>query len=445
MSALYRSIFLALTIIGQTHVCSQGTWERISVPTSQSLNSLFFTDSLYGWIVGDSGTIIHTADGGITWVAQESPTDNDIINVFFLDRNRGWASSTNFSTVPYGTVLLKTINGGADWTGSSYPVDDIFITCILYLDSLNGWMGGKPHALVKTTDGGITWTQAAIDTSVLAFFPVLGIRFYDSNYGYACGGMFDIAGVIWRTSNGGDLWYAIDPSEAPADEVHELYCFDSLHVIGAGGDPDFGYGVGMIRTSDGGQSWNYQELGIQGNAFDLDFRDQKEVWAPLGPGRKLIYSLDTGHSWSAISTPDSSVIVRMTFPDSLHGFAVGRDGVVLKYRPQVAGINDPPVFSVAGGFTLFQNYPNPFSSATRIRFTVPQTLDGHPVSVKIKVFSVFGTELATLVNGAFRPGEFEIPFEAAGWPSGIYFYRLSAAFSGGPEANTSPRKMILLK
>ena len=136
---------------------------------------------------------------------------------------------------------MKTTNGGEDWVSEPYPEENIFINCVLFLDSLNGWMGGSPHALVRTTDGGLNWEQAEIDTTNLAFFPVLSIRFYndDKNYGYACGGMFDIAGVTWRTSDGGEKWYPIDASDAPADEVHELHLYDSVRVMGAGGDPDF--------------------------------------------------------------------------------------------------------------------------------------------------------------------------------------------------------------
>ena len=90
------------------------------------------------------------------------------------------------------------------------------MTCIFFLDSLVGWMGGIPHALVSTSDGGNLWQQAEVDTSTLAFFPVLDIKFYNEQYGYACGGMFDIAGVTWHTNNGGEKWYAIDASDAPA-------------------------------------------------------------------------------------------------------------------------------------------------------------------------------------------------------------------------------------
>jgi photosystem II stability/assembly factor-like uncharacterized protein len=442
MKFLPELVCLALLLPEATSADAQGTWERVMVPTDQSLNSVFFTDSLYGWIAGDSGTMIHTQDGGKTWNSQDTRTNNNIVSVFFLNRNLGWASSLNYSTVPYGTLLLKTTNGGAEWTGVPYPADDIFITCILFRDSLNGWMGGRPHALVKTTDGGGTWMQANIDTSVLAFFPVLEISFYNDQYGYACGGMFDIAGVIWRTSDGGELWHAMDPSEAPADEVHQLHIFDSLHVLGAGGDPDFGYGVGMIRTSDGGVSWNYQELGMQGAAYDMDFRTRKEAWAPLGIQRKLIFSTDTGGSWTAVSTPDSTAIFRITFPDSLHGFAVGRSGAVIKYDPGTDGIGDPDPSGNTGDLVLHQNYPNPFRSGTRIRFTVPVTSGSRPVHIRIPVFTVFGTEISTIADQGFLPGDHEITWEGEDLQPGIYFYRLCAELPGHPGIFSVPKKMI---
>lgn len=422
---------------------AQGSWEKINVPTTKFLRSVVFTDSLNGWAAGDSGTIIHTTDGGKYWVVQESRTTNDIQDIFFLDRNLGWASSFNYSTVPYGTLLLKTTNGGIVWTSKPYPTDNIFINCILFRDSLNGWMGASPNGIFKTTDGGNIWTRAEIDTSTLAFFPVMKIRFYNEKYGYACGGIHDVAGVIWRTSNGGDRWYAIDPSEAPADEIYELHLFDSLNVIGAGGDPDFSFGVGMIRTSDGGMSWNYQELGLQGNAFDLDFRTDKEAWAPLGPQQKLIYSKDSGNTWTAIPTPDSTAIYTITFPDSLHGFATGLNGAVLKYKPPVIGSVPPNSSLLTDGFILYQNYPNPFNSITRIKFVV---LPGSLISqsaLKIKVYNVLGVEVTELINKILPPGKYETAFDATNLPEGIYFYKLiTSDFTG---SFSTSKRMILIK
>jgi len=185
-------IFLVFLLTVQ-HAFPQGTWDRIDVQTTQNLRSVCFVDNLYGWVVGDSGTILHTTDGGNSWIQQDSPVENDIIYVFFLNQNLGWASAYNFTIPPYGTILLKTTNGGAEWTSTLYHQENIFITCIHYFDSLTGWMGGKPHALVKTTDGGINWTQAAIDTSTLAFFPVLNLAFLNQEVGFASVTVVDIS------------------------------------------------------------------------------------------------------------------------------------------------------------------------------------------------------------------------------------------------------------
>lgn len=396
----------------------QGSWKSVNVPTTQNLYSVFFTDSLYGWAVGDSGTIIHTTDGGNNWLLQNSQTTNSIVTVFFLTRTMGWASAFNYSAPPYGTTLLKTTNGGTTWTPSLYPEENKFITCIHYFDSLHGWMGGKPHALVETTDGGNSWTQAAIDTSTLAFFPVLKLAFLNEQVGFACGGIFDIAGVIWRTDNGGELWHALDASQAPADEVHALHIFDALNIMGAGGDPDYGYGVGMIRSSDGGVNWVYDEIGIQGLAFDLDFRNATEVWAPLGPLRKMIVSMNASATWTEVSTPDSTAIYDVMFADSLHGCAVGNDGAVLKYIPPVVPVVTPLPFPADNEITCKVN-PNPTSG--NLKFEIRNLTGGF---ASIQILTLMGSEVAMLVNEELAPGVHSFSFNTGDLPVGVYLYQL---------------------
>jgi len=443
------SLLLLLSLVPVSS-SAQGTWERIYLPTNQFLKSVCFVDSLYGWIAGDSGLIFHTTDGGLTWLKQDTHSTHEVQDVFFLDRNQGWGSMFNFTTLPFGTVMLRTNDGGANWISQPYPVENIFMTCILFRDSLNGWMGGQPHALVRTTDGGASWTQAAIDTSILAFFPVLSIQFYNEQYGYASGGMFDIAGVTWHTSNGGEMWYAIDPSQAPADEVHGLHLYDSVNVIGAGGDPDFGYGVGMIRTSDGGENWSYEELVIQGNAYDLDFLNDHEVWAPLGPRRKLIYSLDGAATWTEIPSTDSTAIYDVTFPDSLHGFAVGKEGAVLKFRPRVIP-SVQPIPLPQTEYVLYQNKPNPANRFTSIRYMVPSAGVNKPgnhqsvTSLQLKVYNIFGKEVVSLINSPVSSGDHEIMFDAANLTEGIYLYVLQVVNAGQTKVVAGPKRMIVQK
>jgi photosystem II stability/assembly factor-like uncharacterized protein len=72
-------------------------------------------------------------------------------------------------------------------------------------------------------------------------------------------------------------------------------------------------------------------------------------------------------------------------------------------------------------FSLAQNYPNPFSSSTTIKFSLPEL-----ENVVIKVFNVFGDEIKTIVNKEFAQGQHEVVFSAEGLSSGAYFYRMTS-------------------
>jgi photosystem II stability/assembly factor-like uncharacterized protein len=189
-------IVILLLIVYQNFSFSQGTWERLNSPTNNNLSSVYFVDSLYGWAAGFSGTIIHTTNGGNDWEVQDSKTENNIKDIFFLNRNLGWAITWEVYNYPFGTYVLSTTDGGLNWNSSTFPEENIFSQCILFLDSLNGWMGGKPYPIVRTTDGGNSWTKAEIDSSGFSNLPVYDIQFYNSRFGYASGGVIDCCGII---------------------------------------------------------------------------------------------------------------------------------------------------------------------------------------------------------------------------------------------------------
>jgi len=72
-------------------------------------------------------------------------------------------------------------------------------------------------------------------------------------------------------------------------------------------------------------------------------------------------------------------------------------------------------------FALDQNYPNPFSSTTTIKFTIPEQ-----GNVEIRVFNVLGYEIKTVVKKEFTQGQHEVVFNAEGLSSGVYFYRMTS-------------------
>jgi hypothetical protein len=72
-------------------------------------------------------------------------------------------------------------------------------------------------------------------------------------------------------------------------------------------------------------------------------------------------------------------------------------------------------------FILYNNYPNPFNSQTKIKFALPVT-----EKVEIKVYNILGQEIATLLNDIKQPAYYEIIFDASKYnlASGVYIVNL---------------------
>jgi len=72
-------------------------------------------------------------------------------------------------------------------------------------------------------------------------------------------------------------------------------------------------------------------------------------------------------------------------------------------------------------FALGQNYPNPFNPATEIRFTIADSR-----FTTLRVYDMIGKEVAELVNGEMKAGNYSVEWNGANVASGVYFYRLQA-------------------
>lgn len=89
---------------------------------------------------------------------------------------------------------------------------------------------------------------------------------------------------------------------------------------------------------------------------------------------------------------------------------------------------------VANSFALSQNYPNPFNPATKIDYTVARS---GPVS--IKVYNTLGQQVATLLDENLAPGEYQVTFDGAHLPSGVYVYTMRAG------SFSESKKFVLMK
>ncbi|MEX0602105.1 MAG: T9SS type A sorting domain-containing protein, partial [Bacteroidota bacterium] len=107
---------------------------------------------------------------------------------------------------------------------------------------------------------------------------------------------------------------------------------------------------------------------------------------------------------------------------------------IRSYSPLITNVDqDSPVLPVR--FTLGQNYPNPFNPSTIIAFDLPQA-----GKVTLKVYTILGQEVATLLDEVRPAGTYTVDFSADRLPSGIYFYQVVTE-TGVRET----RKMVLMK
>lgn len=95
---------------------------------------------------------------------------------------------------------------------------------------------------------------------------------------------------------------------------------------------------------------------------------------------------------------------------------------------QTIGNNTPEYF------TLSQNYPNPFNPVTNIEFALPKSS-----FVKLVIYDMLGREAATLVNQNLIAGSYRTDWDASGYPSGVYFYKLET------DRFADTKKMIIIK
>ncbi len=412
-------------------VFAQGSWEKMNTITNVNLKSIYFVDSLKGWVGGDSGVILYTSDGGQNWTIQNSNVSTSIHNLFFLDSLNGWALTWHQNIHgPVGTTFLKTTNGGLTWIADIYPKDFTFLNSIYFVDELNGWASGSPGKILKTRDGGNEWIESRINNAQFVEFPIFKVEFFDENNGIGVGGIIDIFGVIWRTFDGGNSWDAFAVGPEP---INDFKILDSNFVVAVGGD--YEYGTSVSYSFDKGLNWNYRTLDIFGIAVSVDFRNSNECWLILKGERKFLVSTDSGWTWTEYLAPDSVQPNKVFFADSLHGYAVCDSGYFLKYIPpidtKVESIDFAKNNKPKNQISIF---PNPFNNSTTLKLNLIENS-----FVSISIYSILGEKVKDIVKHNFSAGNHSLTINASDLNSGVYLLSIKI------NDNFFTQKMILIK
>ena len=203
------------TIINTTNGGINWTIQNSGI--TSRLNSVFFTDSITGYAVGDSGKILKTTNGGNLWSNQASGILNNLNSVYFTNIDTGFIVCGEIDTSCY---ILKTTNGGALWTIIySYEHSSAmqaYLYSVHFPEPNTGyavgynWYGMSGTGfLLKTINGGVDWSMQVVGHLLVDVF------FINPDTGYVVGSVSPvdentlpdgIGKAILKTTDGGTSW-----------------------------------------------------------------------------------------------------------------------------------------------------------------------------------------------------------------------------------------------
>lgn len=360
-------------------------------------------------------------------------------------------------------------SNGTQWSTRNSPVTapDI-VVCLLKSRGVI-LAGTLQHGVFKSTNEGASWQHFSDGLSGLGANDISGLQVRRDSLVAATLG----AGVFACTSDFTHPWFSWGDSlpEYQGDNVFKMLVVGNTVLAGAGSN---GY---MFRLTDAQPWWNPIPLntprfvgqsvsGMASNGNVVIAGTNKGIYRSTNEGLSWtrtnltlpptiqILPLFRGSTLFALATtPFSSLLFASTnagevwqqlgefpLPNALDAAIIGETFFVglpnglweAPVSALVTSVEDRTVKPAS--FILHQNFPNPFNPATKISFEIPSS-----AQVTLKVFDLFGREVATLVNEDMTPGNHEAVWDAGGVASGVYFSRIQA---GG---FVQTRRMLLLK
>lgn len=339
-SLLLLSIFYILICVKS--LSQPYGWFAQSSGTSNNLNGVYMTSNTAGIVIGQSGTVLRTTNGGANWIAATSGTPVHLFSVYFINGNTGWV-------VGDVGVILKTTNAGTNWstqpTGVGYQ-----LRSVSFINTTTGYAAGWYGTFLRTTNGGTNWVLYSTGlTSNLT-----SVNFSDANYGFAAGQF----GKVIRTTNGGVYWTEISSGTTAQIEKVNFTATNEAVIIGEGG---------FIRKSTNlGNNWVTQSSGTGNWLFSNSVKNQNfyNIVGDYGTIRK---TSNGGTNWYSQTSNISSLLTGVSFVDTNTGWAVGINGTIIKTTTGgwtlpgtaslIAPANGQTCFSTTGTFDWSDVFP----------------------------------------------------------------------------------------
>jgi len=297
-----------------------------------TLRNVDFPAAGTGWIVGWDETIAHTADGALTWTAQDSGLNMaDLEGVSFVDTNTGYAVGDDASG---NGVILRTTDGGANWSQAASSPTAAELYDVDAWDATRAWAGGLKY-IYGTTDG-VKWTR-----QYTSFWYLHGVDFVSATEGWVVGEGSGAYGKVLHTSDGGANWTEqwANPNTPGLRDVF----MGNTQIGWAVGEGASSYQSLIVHTTDG-KNWSKQYPPI-GTCEDLEgvvFISASKGWT-VGESAAVLRTENGGANWTAETAQSSAWLYGVAY-DGADLWAVGDTSTILKR----ALIPDPPAADFSG-------------------------------------------------------------------------------------------------
>lgn len=383
--------------------------------------------SFGGYSFSSAGHIIKTTNGGANWtmLLLDRYTYND---VYFINIYTAYLVSGTWNDQgATGAQILKTTNGGANISVLRSDVNTRkYFNSIIFTDA--GWVCGDSGMILKSTDEGNNWISQPVITSS----KLNRISFVNNSLGWIIGN----AGAILKTNNGGTNW------SLQYVTVNNLL---SIKFLNSGTGYITGENGTILKTTDSGNNWVIQQSSVSYALSSVYFIDVNTGWISVSGNTgssKILKTINGGNNWYEVQAGNYYGQNSIFFVNAETGWSAGGYGPPFSTGTIIKTTNGGGVIGITQlsqnipcEFLLSQNYPNPFNPAAKIKFNVKQRAD-----INIIIYNSVGAEIEKIVHDVLLPGEYETVWHADKFPSGIYFIemRTSTGFK-------SIRKAVLIK
>ncbi len=289
-------------------------WTEVPSPTSYNLNDVHFIDAQIGFAVGGGtwyiGIQLTTKDGGQSWQV-DSIADKELLSLHFTADNKGFS-------VGIDKHFLHTKGSTLDWNVRRIPGGNINRD-VGFFDQSGGIVVGG----VAYQAGYILRLDSNLQVIQVDSFDheISGVYFSEAQTVHAVG-----YGILLRSTDAGRNWQRLQVYGGFFRDVH----FPSPligYIVGSSGN--------ILKTKDGGQSWQLLRDGDQFTVADLPFRSVFFVSDTkgyiVGGGGLFWRTIDGGDSWQCIKGLPSIKLLGVHVHDGI-GFIVGEDGRIFRFE-----------------------------------------------------------------------------------------------------------------